>query len=84
MRDLNEKIADLRAQQASAWVTDLSRPDKDQRRAFLKWLHESPLNVREFLLAYSLDQSLGQLDAKRDTNIQSLLAQANVEVSTKT
>lgn len=81
MRDLDRKIADLRARQASAWVTNLAHPGQAQRRAFLTWLQESPLNVREFLLAYSIDQSLDGLDTKRLFNIESLLARAQTEVS---
>lgn len=81
MRDLSRQIADLRAEQASAWVTSLSHGRDGHRSAFLQWMQESPLNVREFLLAYSIDQSLGQLDAKRQIDIETLLAQANVNVS---
>jgi ferric-dicitrate binding protein FerR (iron transport regulator) len=80
MRELDRKIADLRAQQASAWVTSLANPSRGQRKAFLIWLQESPLNVHEFLLAYSIDRSLGDLDTKRQVNIESLLARAKVEV----
>ena len=81
MRDLSRQIADLRAEQASAWVTSLGHGKDGHRRAFLQWMQESPLNVREFLLAYSIDQSLGQLDAKRQIDIETLLAQAAANVS---
>ena len=80
MRDLSRQIAELHAEQASAWVTRLSQGNGEHRGAFLRWMQESPLNVREFLLAYSLDQSLGQLDANRQIDIEALLAQAKVNV----
>jgi transmembrane sensor len=81
MRDLSRQIADLRAEQASAWVTTLNHGKDDHRRAFLQWMQESPLNVREFLVAYSIDQSLGRLDAKRQLDVETLLAQADVNIS---
>lgn len=81
MRDLEKQIGNLRAQQASAWVSALAKPDADRHKAFIAWLEESPLNVREFLLAYSIDQSLDQLDSQRRVDIDSLLAQINPRVT---
>lgn len=86
MSDLNQQIGNLRAQQASAWVNVLAKPDgakpnSDQHPAFVAWLKESPLNVREFLLAYSIEQTLDQLDSQRRFNIDALLAQINPRVA---
>lgn len=81
MSDLNQQIGNLRAQQASAWVSALAKPDSDQHRTFVAWLKESPLNVREFLLAYSIEQTLDQLDSQRRIDIDSLLAQINPRVT---
>lgn len=80
MRDLDQQIGSLRAQQASAWVGALSKPDNQRHREFVAWLKESPLNVREFLLAYSIEQSLDQLDTQRRYDIDSLLAQIDPRV----
>ncbi len=81
MRDLDRQIGKLRAQQASAWVTELSKPGSDQPLAFVAWLKESPANVREFLMAWSIDQSLDQLDSQRRIDIDALLAQVNERVA---
>jgi transmembrane sensor len=82
MRHLERQIGHLRAQQASAWVSALAKPDHDQHQAFIAWLKESPLNVREFLLAYSIEQSLDELDSQRRVDIDALLAQISPVVTT--
>jgi transmembrane sensor len=81
MRDLDRKIGNLRAEQASAWVTALARPGNDRHEEFIAWLKESPANVREFLLAHAIDQSLDQLDSQRRFDIDLLLAQINPRVT---
>jgi transmembrane sensor len=75
MRDLDRQIDNLRARQASAWVSALAKPGAGQHAEFVAWLKESPLNVREFLLAYSIDQGLSQVDPQRRCDIEALLAQ---------
>jgi transmembrane sensor len=81
MRDLDKQIGNLRAEQASAWVSELSKPDTGQHKAFVEWLKESQANVREFLIAHAIDQSLEQLDSQRRVDIDSLLAQINPRVT---
>jgi transmembrane sensor len=81
MRDLDRQIENLRAQQASAWVSALMQPDTGQHAQFVAWLKESPLNVREFLLAYSIEQSLSQLDPQRRCDVDALLARIKPEVT---
>jgi transmembrane sensor len=81
MRDLDRQISSLRAHQASAWVSALAKLDTEQYEAFIAWLKESPLNVREFLLAHSLEQTLDQLDAQHRIDIDSLLAQLNPKLT---
>jgi transmembrane sensor len=81
MSELDQQVGNLRAQQASTWVNALAQPDNDRHRAFIAWLKESPLNVREFLLAYSIDQSLDQLDLQRHCDIDALLAQIKPRVA---
>jgi transmembrane sensor len=81
MRHLERQIRHLRAEQASAWISALAKPDHDQHQAFIAWLKESPLNVREFLLAYSIEQSLDELDSHHRVDIDALLAQINPVVT---
>jgi transmembrane sensor len=81
MRHLDQQMASLRAQQASAWVTALTQSGAEPRAAFVNWLKESPLNVREFLMAYCLDQSLEHLDSERRFEIDSLMTQINPRVA---
>lgn len=89
MRDLDRQIGNLQAQQASAWVSALAgtrdsglgTPGNDRRKEFVAWLKESPLNVREFLLAWSIDQRLDQLDSQRRVDIDALLAQINPQLA---
>jgi transmembrane sensor len=82
MRNLDQQISSLRARQASAWVSALAKPDSEVRETFIAWLKESPVNVREFLLAHALEQSLSQLDAQRSIDVDALLAQLNPQVTT--
>jgi transmembrane sensor len=81
MRNLDQQIGNLRAQQASAWVSVLAQADAERHDEFIAWLKESPLNVREFLLAQAIDQSLDQLDVKRRVDLDSLLAQINPRIA---
>lgn len=81
MRDLDRQIDTLRARQASAWVTALAKPDYGRHAEFVAWLKESPLNVREFLLAYSIEQSLSQVDPQRRCDIDALLVQIQPTVT---
>jgi transmembrane sensor len=81
MADLDRQMGDLRAQQAARWVSTLAGPDTAQHEACIEWLKESPLNVREFLLAHSIDQSLDQLDLQRSFDVDALLAQINPRVT---
>lgn len=81
MREIDEQMEDLRAQQASAWVSTLVKKEGSDHPEFVAWLKESPANVREFLLAYSIEQSLNQLDIKRCIDIDSVLAQIDTRVT---
>jgi transmembrane sensor len=68
MRDAHfqKQIAELQAQQASAWVSRLTGPSGDaDHEAFLDWLKESPQHVRELLLALAIDDSLSNIDPQR-------------------
>jgi transmembrane sensor len=66
----------LHAQQASAWLESLRRPNAGAEARFVSWLKESPRNVRDFLIMLSLDHALSGIDADRVRSIKTLLAQA--------
>jgi transmembrane sensor len=74
MKSSTKQLEHLRAQQASAWIEALRNPTRDDEAAFVAWLKESPRNVREFLLMWSVDRALDDLDSKRQHDIESLLA----------
>jgi transmembrane sensor len=48
------------AEQANQWLHRLHAADlrQDEREAFVEWLRQSPLHVREVLIAFSLDDVL--------------------------
>jgi transmembrane sensor len=70
----------LHARQASAWVQILLDPTTDQRAAFVKWLKDSPRNVRDFLSMLALEQALEHLDSHRLRDIETLIAQVDSRV----
>jgi transmembrane sensor len=70
----------LHAHQASAWVQILFDPTAEQRAAFVKWLKDSPRNVRDLLIMLTVEQALDHLDAGRLRDIESLLAQIDGRV----
>ena len=70
------QLESLHAQQASAWVEALRCPGSGDEARFVGWLKESPRNVRDFLIMFSLDQALSEIDAARLRNIETLIAQA--------
>lgn len=70
----------LHARQASAWLQALPTAGGEQRAAFVAWLKESPHNVRELLAMLALDQALERVDTQRLHDIQTLIAQANLQV----
>jgi transmembrane sensor len=70
----------LHAQQASAWVQVLLDPTAEQCAAFVKWLKESPRNVRDFLFMLTVEQALEHLDSGRLRDIESLLPQVDGRV----
>jgi transmembrane sensor len=70
----------LHAQQASAWVQILLDPTPEQRTAFVKWLKDSPRNVRDLLFMLTIEQALDHLDAGSVRDIELLLAQIDGRV----
>jgi transmembrane sensor len=69
----NRQLEFLHAQQASAWVQVLLDPTADQCAAFVKWLKDSPRNVRDFLFMLTVEQALDHLDPNRARDIEALL-----------
>ena len=81
MMNDQRQLETLHAQRASAWVEVLRQPTARQRAEFIAWLKESPRNVRDFLAMYALDGALGEFDAERHHDIESLLAQADRNIT---
>jgi transmembrane sensor len=73
----NRQLELLHAHQASAWVQVLLDPSAEQRAAFVKWLKDSPRNVRDFLFMLTIEQALDHLDPKHLRDIQALLTLAD-------
>jgi transmembrane sensor len=73
----NRQLEFLHAQQASAWVQVLLDPTTEQRAAFVKWLKDSPRNVRDFLFMLTIEQALDHLDSNRLSDIETLLSQVD-------
>jgi transmembrane sensor len=80
MQTVTSQLEYLQAQRASAWIEALPDAGPKQRSEFVAWLKESPLHVREVLLALAVDRALERLDAGRVRDIESLLAQVNRQV----
>jgi transmembrane sensor len=76
----NRQLELLHAQQASAWVQVLVDPTAEQRASFVKWLKDSPRNVRDFLFMLTIEQALDHLDSSRLRDIETLLAQVDSQV----
>src|SRR5688572_27540103 len=68
------------ATQAADWLRIIQARDPQQEAAFLKWLKESPLHVRETLLAYRVDQQLRRMDPDRQIDIERLFAEVSTNV----
>jgi len=76
----NRQLELLHAQRASAWIQVLTDPTPEQRTAFIKWLKESPRNVRDILFMLTIEQALDHLDSRRLREIAFLIAQNDVRV----
>jgi transmembrane sensor len=74
MTEQNLQIDLLHSQQVSAWIEVLRSPTQEQRASFVRWLKESPRNVREFLVMYAIEQAMGALDPERTRDVQALIA----------
>lgn len=70
----------LIAERAVEWLNQMKTAGPEERAAFLGWLRESPLHVREALLATTWDMLLANLDPKRELNIQDLANNASANI----
>lgn len=77
---LQRQIDRLLAQRASEWHQILERADESERAAFVAWLKQSPLHVKEYLEAVYTDQVLKHVDPDRQEDIDALLAQVDPQV----
>lgn len=68
------------ATQAAEWLRLVQSPDFKEGDKFLAWLRESPLHVREVLLACGHEQNLQNLDPARRIDVKELLARASTNV----
>jgi ferric-dicitrate binding protein FerR (iron transport regulator) len=63
----------LRAERAAEWLNRLETAGAQEKTEFLRWLKESPQNVREFLIAGVLDDALRGIDSERKYDVHALL-----------
>jgi transmembrane sensor len=70
------------AAQAADWIRIVKGPDfsDEERERFLKWVKESPLHVKELLMAYATYGKLNRMDAGRQIDIDALISQITSNV----
>jgi transmembrane sensor len=72
--ELQRQIDRLIAHRASEWHQILETASQTERAAFVAWLKQSPLHVKEYLEAAYTDQVLKHLDAQREIDLERELA----------
>ena len=77
---LEHQLEYLQAIQASAWIEKLQDASPTTSNEFVAWLKQSPQNIREFLLALSIEEALGRFDDNRRLDIDRLLGQSGSRV----
>lgn len=58
---MKDDIEELIAERAAEWVHRLEAPGDNDRAGFMHWVRESPLHVREFLVAMAERESLREI-----------------------
>jgi transmembrane sensor len=71
----------LVAERAALWCSQLPHADGSRRREFVRWLKQSPLHVREMLVAVALDLELGKYDPQRKIDLEALFTRATNNVT---
>jgi len=61
------------AEEAAEWLAELDAANPEQRARFARWITESPLHLREFLLMTSLESELHGLDPKIGLSREAIL-----------
>ena len=61
------------AEEAAEWLAVLDSANPAQRAKFARWISESPLHLREFLLMTSLESELRGLDLRRGLRREDIL-----------
>ena len=64
------------AERAALWCSQLPDASLTLRREFVRWLKQSPLHVREMLLANALDMELGRYDPERKIDLDAFFTRA--------
>lgn len=70
----------LGAERAAGWLERMKDAGPGERAEFIRWLRESPRNVREILLATTWDSALSDMDPDRRIDVEMLIADASVNV----
>jgi transmembrane sensor len=73
----SSKETEFVAQQAAEWVAALPSADRQTRAQFVRWLKESPLHVRETLLALEIAAQLSGIDRTQRIDVEALIARAS-------
>lgn len=73
-RDYHVKLAI--AEKAAEWLVRLPAADAKERAEFLAWIRESPVHVRELLLAVHCAERLRNLDTERYLNVRAFIDEA--------
>jgi transmembrane sensor len=68
------------ATQAANWLHIMQTKDLRDDAGFLRWLRESPLHVKEYLLAYRMDEKLKAMDPERRIDVEAILAELSPNV----
>lgn len=82
MNQMNKRYQETHfvAQQAAEWLATLETADSRTRTEFVRWLKESPLHVREMLLALEVTKHLSGIDRERRIDLEALIARASQTV----
>jgi transmembrane sensor len=64
------------SERAAQWLCILEDGGEAESAAFAEWITESPQHLREFLLMSALNSEISGIDARRQIDIQAILARA--------
>lgn len=79
---LTEREQLLRAERAAEWALRLRRGGVEDRKAFARWLRQSPQHVEDMLREAELDFVLTHVDPRRKIDIDALMAKHRRNVVT--